>query len=286
MCNANHDPLVYYASHSKMTDPHNYAALLADLPTDIASVCHVVQGLIIHFAMGQRYGVELAARRHEAHVRAIAPVLARIQELDSRPLVYPRSPERRFVGSCRVATLLFCTFLRHHGIPVRARCGFSAYFADDFFGDHWVGEYWNTQEQRWMLVDAELDDLLRTRHAITFDPHDLPRDQWISAGAAWQACQGGHADATRFGFDPTTAGMNYIQSQLVRDVAALNKAEVGSWDTWGLANVQASDMSDEDSRLLDQMAVLTQSGNDAFSELRTLYKHEERLRPPTHIFVA
>ena len=80
--------------------------------------------------------------------------------------------------------------------------------------------------------------------------------------------------------------MNYIQSQLVRDVAALNKAEVGSWDTWGLANVQASDMSDEDSRLLDQMAVLTQSGNDAFSELRTLYKHEERLRPPTHIFVA
>lgn len=71
-------PLNFYATHSRMTDPRSYTPLLAELPPDIPALCTVAQGLVIHFGMGDRYGVELAARRQEARLRAVAPMLARI----------------------------------------------------------------------------------------------------------------------------------------------------------------------------------------------------------------
>ena len=38
-------PLEYYARPGFMTDPGDYRRLFDGLPTDIAALCHVVQGL-------------------------------------------------------------------------------------------------------------------------------------------------------------------------------------------------------------------------------------------------
>lgn len=172
---------------------HQRGAASGRSNSDIPALCAVVQGLVIHFGMGDRYSAELAARRQEARLRAVVPVVARIRELDPAPLAHARPPARRLVGSCRASTVLLCAFLRA-GVPARARCGFSAYFADRFAGDHWVDEYWQAAERRWVLIDAELDDLLRAEHRIAFDLCDVPRDQWISAGQAWQGCRAGTED--------------------------------------------------------------------------------------------
>jgi len=280
-------PLNFYATHSRMTDPRSYIPLLAELPPDIPALCTVVQGLVIHFGMGNRYGVELAARRQEARLRAVAPMLARIRELDPAPLTHTRPPAQRLVGSCRASTVLFCAFLRAQGVPARARSGFSTYFADRFAGDHWVGEYWHAAERRWVLVDTELDDLLRTEHHIAFDPCDVPRDQWVSAGQAWQGCRAGAEDPTRFGLDPSTTGLWYIRAQLVHDLAALNKMEVGPWDRWGLGAVEDTALTDADLTLLDHVAGVTQAGNDAFNDLRATYEDNEALTlPPPLIWEA
>src|SRR6516165_7569409 len=32
------------------------------------------------------------------------------------------------------------------------------------FEDHWVCEYWNGAEERWVLVDAQLDELQQAKH--------------------------------------------------------------------------------------------------------------------------
>ena len=84
-------------------------------------------------------------------------------------------------------------------VPARARCGFGAYFLPNHYEDHWVAEYWNAAEERWVLVDAQLDEFQRREMQVAFDPLDVPRDQFIVGGAAWKMCRSGVADPDSFG---------------------------------------------------------------------------------------
>jgi hypothetical protein len=282
--------LDYYAHHGPITDPGEYAALFDDLPSTIPALCEVVQGLMVHRSFTNFYGLTLPEeRKQEAELRHVANLLARILELDDRPLTFARPPGKRLVIVCRDFATMLCAMLRHQGIPARARCGFATYFGEcpdghpGFEVDHWVCEYWNADEQRWVLVDAEVDENERDFCHIQIDTYDVPRDQFLVAGKAWQLCRSGEADPDRFGLGPDSMhGMWYIQSQLVRDLAAMNKMELLCWDCWELGNADPDDgVSAEEMALLDRVAVLTQVGNEAFPELRSVYENDDRLRVPS-----
>ena len=49
------DLLNYYAQPGPMTDPHDQAHLLDNLPTDIPSLVKVVQGVMVHIFWAERY---------------------------------------------------------------------------------------------------------------------------------------------------------------------------------------------------------------------------------------
>jgi|TARA_B100000315_G_C14373046_1_gene493886 hypothetical protein len=75
--------------------------------------------------------------------------------------------------------------------------------------------------------------------------------------------------------------MGYIQSQLIRDLASLNKMEMLCWDSWGISVSNASKNSaSNELNLLDQVARLTQADDDRFQEMRILYENEECLKIP------
>jgi len=225
------DFLAFYASHGPISQPGVYAPLLDDLPREIGALRRVVQGLVLHIFWAERYGVpKESVRGDEVQLRDVARQLERIVELDPRPLMVAREPQTRLVGNCRDFAVILTTLLRQQGVPARARCGFGRYFSPGRYEDHWVCEYWNTVEQRWVLVDAQLDDLQMSRLAIPFDPLDVPRDQFIVGGRAWQLYRNGEADPNTFGiFD--MGGPWFIRGDFVRDVAALNKVELLPWDS-------------------------------------------------------
>jgi hypothetical protein len=282
-------PLRYYASHSPITDPGDDAALFDDLPTTIPALCEVVQGLMIHRAFADFYGLEVSDERtEEAELRHVNALLSRIRELDGRPLASARSPEKRLLIVCRDFATMLCAMLRHQGIAARARCGFARYFGQcpdstpGFNVDHWVCEVWDAEEERWVLVDAEVDENEREFCHIEIDSLDVPRDQFLVAGRAWQQCRSGQAKPHDFGLAPDSMhGLWYVQSQLVRDLAAMNKMELLCWDCWGLGQADPDgDPSPEDTILLDRVAGLTQAGNEAFTELRAIYEHHQHLRVP------
>ncbi|MBM3134012.1 MAG: transglutaminase domain-containing protein [Chloroflexi bacterium] len=274
------DPLEYYTRPGLMTDAQEQASLLAGLPTDVAALCQVVQGLLLHMLWAERYGVKLPPeRRQETEIRRVAQKLRRIQELDARPLTVARPLERRVVSECRDFSTLLCAMLRYQGVPARARCGFATYFLPDHYEDHWVCEYWQAEEGRWVMVDAQLDQFQRQVLGIQFDPLDVPSDGFLPAGKAWLLCRAGQADPQKFGiFD--MHGLWFIRGDLVRDVAALNKTELLPWDGWGLADKEDKDISPADLALLDQAATLTMADNRAFPALRALYENDARLRVP------
>jgi len=275
--------LEYFATQDLITNPGKHATLLNRLPTDISQLRRVVQGMMIHIHWAEQYGVQLSEqRRDEVQLRFIVRQLDRLCELDPNPLANTRPFDKRLVGNCRDFSVMLTAILRHQGLPARARCGFGRYFLPNHYEDHWACEYWDAAQNRWVLVDAQLDDLQCEKLSIQFDPLDVPRDQFIVGGKAWQLCRTGQVDPDTFGiFD--MYGLWFVRGNLVRDVASLNKMELLPWDSWGIIEAKDEDLSPEDLTFLDDVAKLTDYDVPEFQRVRTLYEKDSRLNVPATI---
>lgn len=268
--------LAYFSQQGLMSDPGNHTSLFNNLPTSIPDLVKLVQGITIHVFWMERYGFKAPPERMaELQLRTMEKRLTRTLELDPRPLTEPRSIEKKLIGNCRDHSLLLVSMLRHQGIPARARCGFGVYFLPDHFEDHWVVEYWNTEQNRWMFVDAQLDELQQDAMKISFDVLDVPRDQFIVGGKAWQMCRSGEQSPDKFGiFD--MKGLGFVRGNLVRDVASLNKMELLPWDCWGVILKETLD-DPADLAALDEIAALTANDVPEFESVRTRYESDPRL---------
>ena len=269
--------LTTFSQQGPISDPGTYASLFDNLPTSIYDLVRIVQGTTIHVFWAERYGVKHTPERQaEVQLRTMPRRLERTLELDPRPLTEPRALEQKLVGNCRDHSLLLAAMLRHQGVPARARCGFGAYFMPNHYEEHWVTEYWNQDQARWVLVDAQLDALQCDVMKIPFNPLDVPRDQFIVGGAAWAMCRSGAADPEQFGiFD--MHGLGFIRGNLVRDVASLNKLELLPWDCWGVILSKSLD-DPSDLTLLDEAAALTSDDVPEWERVRALYESDSRLR--------
>jgi hypothetical protein len=270
--------LTYFARYGTMTHPGPYADRYANLPSDMPSLVQVIQGLMVHVFWGERYGLNLSEeRKAEVQLRRMEFRLERTLELNPAPLTSPRRNEQKIVGNCRDFSLILASMLQSKGIPARPRCGFGAYFMPDHYEDHWVCEYWNEAEQRWVLVDAQLDDLQQNVLKTTFNTLDVPRDQFIVGGAAWKLCRSRQADPDQFGiFD--MRGMDFVKGDFIRDVAALNKVELLPWDCWGMILTEFVTLPPEDLSMLDRLADLTCTDVPEFDLVRQLFESDSRLR--------
>ena len=270
--------LTYFAQFGKITHPGPYAHLYAELTSDVPSLVRVVQGLMVHVFWGERYGLNLSEeRKAEVQLRTMERRLARTLELDPGALTTPRPNEQKVVGNCRDFSVTLASMLQSKGIPARPRCGFGAYFLPNHYEDHWVCEYWNETEERWVLVDAQLDELQQDVLKTTFNTLDVPRDQFIVGGAAWKMCRSGQAHPDQFGiFD--MHGMDFVKGDFVRDVAALNKVELLPWDCWGMILTDYNTLPPDDLSMLDRLADLTCNDVQDFASVRHLYESDPRLR--------
>ncbi len=275
--------LDFYGRPVALSDAGSQTQLFKELPRDPAGLAKVVQGLLMHEHIAPAYGLTLSGEQHaQAHVRPVEQMLQAIVQRDPRPLSDARSAGERQVGVCRHFTLMHVAMLRSHGVPARARCGFGGYFEKGKFLDHWVTEYWNEGDGRWILVDAQLDARQREIFNITFDPLDVPRDRFLVAGDAWRLCRAGKADPKAFGI-LDMYGLWFIAGNVVRDLAALNNREMLPWDVWG---PMAQNDADVDLGLIDRLAGLTSEPDAHFDELRAAYDQGPPLCVPPTVFNA
>jgi hypothetical protein len=272
----------YYLAQGAMSDPRAYAVHLQPLPADVPGLVETLQGLVMHVFWAERYGQKLSeARKSEVQIRPAAQKLARMLELDAAPLFSGRPYERRLVGNCRDFSLLCSTMLRAKGIAARTRCGFGTYFTPGKYEDHWVIEYWHAAQQRWVMVDPQLDDLQKQVLKIQFDSLDMPPGAFVIAGEAWKMCRAGQADPERFGIFQWH-GMDFIRGNLMRDLLALNKFEVLPWDMWSALEPPVAACSDGQLAQYDRIADLTLAGHEAFPALQSIVAENESFHAPAH----
>jgi hypothetical protein len=295
--------LDFYRMPEGITKIEKHLDFIAWLTDDVRAIFQVVQGILVHDNWLHHYGITLRSDQvPEAKMAYMEDLLDKAVELDSRSLSIPRSPEQRVICCCREFATLFCAILRHKGIPARSRCGFSTYLAPPlFFEDHWICEYWSEAEERWVMVDPQIDPFQQSTITMEASPLDIPDTYFHVAGRAWKWCREGVLEPERFGIacDPAEFGLEslyglwFVRGQLLRDFAALNKVEMVPflahvakghiWDPWRLVAAKDEELSEEDYALLDAIADLSLDPDAHFDQVRETYQQNPDLQPPREI---
>jgi hypothetical protein len=279
----------FFAEQSAVTTPGRHASVFRELPHQVGELVDIIQHLVVYDVVAPEfYGFTVPEkRRDEIHMRRVEQILEGIFALDNRPLTAARPIERRLAGRCHTFTLLLVAMLREKRIPARARCGFGSYFNPPNFEDHWVCEYWDAAEARWVLVDTQFDATWRTELHIDHDILDVPRERFLVAGEAWTQCRTDRANASRFGIEfAHLRGLWFVAGSLVREVAALNKKEMRPWDVWGAQPPPNHELTPEELRFFDSLSELTRDPDASFDELRGLFQRDELVAVPETVFNA
>ena len=291
--------LRFYAEPGIITRLDRYSQFLDWLTGDVRAIYQVVQGILIHDSWIEQYGAPLEwDQSYDTQMAYMEDLLDKAIQLDPRSLALPRAPEKRVVCCCREFATLFCAILRYKGIPARSRCGFGLYFSPGYFEDHWMCEYWDRSQERWVQVDPQIDPFQQSTLKMEFSPLDMPAGGFMVAGEAWQKCRRGEIDPMRCGIscDPidfdleSLYGLWFVRGQLLRDFASLNKVETVpflvrlgkglSWAPWRLVGADEAELSPADYQLLDRIADYSMHPDRYFEEIRTIYQSKEDLQPP------
>lgn len=292
--------LDYYREPEGVTQIERHLDFIRWLTNDVRAICQVVQGILVHDNWLEHYGIRLRSEQiYDQSSSYMEDLLDKAVELDSRSLAIARSPEKRVIGCCREFATLLCAILRHKGIPARSRCGFATYLAyPEYYEDHWVCEYWDSDEGRWIRVDPQIDPFQQSLISADFSPLDVPDSRFLVAGQAWKECRAQELDPERFGIAcppeqfglSTLYGLWFVRGNLLRDFAALNKVETVpflmrldkglTWDAWRLVAAKDEEISNSEYAMLDTMAELSLDPDKSFREIRSLYTSQTKLQPP------
>ena len=188
-----------YLKTSIYTYAGAYRELLISLPGDIAAIGKLVCDQITHPSMyftepfayleDTYYGKFASYPSHrfknedELYITATS-MIAGIFYLDEAGFGENKDVTKRLTVSCRQASILFSAILKAKGIPCRSRAGFMDFGNDgDSYVEHWVNEYWDFGENRWVLVDV--DGYYEYEERFGYSQFDLPRHKFITASEAW-----------------------------------------------------------------------------------------------------
>lgn len=270
----------FYTKQSPITIPGKYGFLYNDLPDDPDSISKIVQGLLISDDLTFLYDIKPFGEKYKAyHLNKVEDILNLIYKADSKSLILPRMPENRLPVICSNFATVFCSMLRHKKIPARVRSGYATYFTEGKYENHYICEYWDREEKRWIIVDPQLDNLQQKFLNISFNTKDIPKDKFISAGQAWQLCRKGLLNPLKIGMGGNNGwesfGWKMLRPGVYSDFIALNKFELQPWEI----NTIWDNEHQLDVIYIDSIAQYTTS-DKYFEKNILLFQSDERLKLP------
>lgn len=253
--------LEFYCQQEPATDAKELANLLADLPQDLPGLCAQIKQLLIHPSQLSAYRGQLhpGAGSEDGRFLTVQDMLLGLQNRHNIPLNQPHTPDQRLYVSCRYHALLLVCCLRQRQIAARVRVGFAGYVAEQHgkFVDHWIAEVWSNEEQRWLLVDPDIQRV------------DFPAAEFQMTGTVWQQARKHVVDANNYGM-PRFWGWNYLRNNLCHDFFACLRMTPTYWDGPPLFHVEVRQLQKRHYQTLDRMAELLQNPEENLTEMWTL----------------
>ena len=278
----------FYSTHGRMSDPGKHLHLYEVLPSDVAQVTQIIQGLLLHRSYATFHGVtdaELSERKNEEQIYAVEDLLDLLLHLETIPLANRRHASQRALVNCRHFALLLCSFLRHNAVPARIRVGFMRYGtpkAWPIYYSHYITEYWDPPERQWIRTDSQIYAVQKKVDGITVDTRHLPDSAFLSGDQTWQLCRSGNKKVEEFGIGPEDNGWGFVKSHLLHDWMALNKMPLLPWHGNEFMHKPGNIATKAEFTLLDKAASVICEGDESFAEMRSVYKSSATLSMPAN----
>lgn len=275
------DSIKIYKEHDVMTEIKTMKELVTNIPKDIKTIVSYVQNILLHQHWSKAYGVELSEeRRKEPWIRSFEEKLIFLNKLGYKHVSDKKEVQNRMIGICRDFSVVAAALCREAGIPARARCGFATYFEKGKYIDHWVLEYWKEDEKRWVMVDAQIDELQKNKLNLPFDTLDVSEEYFITGPRAWLMCREGKLKPELFGIFQWW-GYCYLACNLLLDVNSLLKKPMQPWDSWeGYKSLPIEQWTEGDYEAMDEVSRFALKVDDNFDGLYKYVKTNGKIEVP------
>lgn len=206
-------------------------------------------------------------------------MIAELYRRDPKGFTLERKPEDKLVLTCRYSAVLTASLLKTKGIPTRVRSGFADYFVVNGLprgksDDHWLNQYWNNNESRWVTIDVDgsIEDL-------NFDPYNVPEKTFDFPADAWLGVRKGNLDGQHFWNAGGTGGLIAISWELFYDFHCLMNDEVIYLHTPEITHFgKFENLSENQLKEIDHLAELMQNPDNNFEQLKKIWETKREFR--------
>lgn len=206
-----------------------------------------------------------------------AAMTAELFRLDGRGFVPDRKTENKIVVTCRYVSVLMSAILKAKNIPCRSRAGFAPYFQPGKSMDHWINQYWNAKEARWVTIDA---DGFYDENGMDLGQYDIADGKFDHAARAWLDVRSGSADEMRFIYADGlgTCSLKAVIRALFYDFHALMNDEISYQFQPCYIDNKFERLTEQDFKELDELAGLMLEPDKNFEELERIWETERKYR--------
>ena len=146
-------------------------------------------------------------------------------------------------------------------------------FRSDSYMEHWVNEYWDFAENRWVLADV--DGYYEYEPRFGYSQFDLPRRKFITASEAWLGLRANSLDKRLDVFSPNP--LEGVCEYLLMDFHALMNDEI--FYSYQPLYLRGGIQTLDESQLLelDHLANLLADPDKNMAQLDHLWDNNDRL---------
>ncbi len=284
----------HYLEFSLYTYPGLYKDILQkNLPNDVRKIGELVRKQIIHRTTLEAGNVGTNAdkkfgdmtkvpwyRQPEDDIFVTASAIVAELFRRNESGFIPNRPEKdKLVLTCRFVAVLMAAILKSKGIPCRVRAGHAPYFNMGSLGnvsaDHWINQYWNSQEERWVTIDVDGSWSLNDK----FDPYDIPEGQFDFPADAWLNIRAKKDNPNRFWNAKPERGAIVVLWSLFYDFHCLMNSEITYVHIPELATYERfGRLSEKELKEIDALARLMQNSDDNFIKLQHAWNTSTKFR--------
>lgn len=204
---------------------------------------------------------------------------------DEKGFYIGRPVEKRLNLTCRYISVLTSAILKANGIPCRCRAGWARYLRKNKCLDHWVNEYWNNEENRWVMFD--MDDLydrdymnfrFYSENKIADEYLDFGKEQFYTAAEAWLEYRKDKNFINNFQYGSSKSLAKEVLKYLFLDFLSVMNFEV-NYKFFPMAfNKNFDKLSDIELNEIDNLAKLMLNVDENFDEIKNLYDNNPKYR--------